>query len=136
MTTDLIAGSVLEARNLADLLQQRHIDQGLAVTGDPGVTVPVPGATEIATRFDNPEVSDSGPAQLDRREQSGDPATDDHDVHQVGARVPDDRCVRVRVSGEVGERSIDRHVLPVPVRVQALVAFLAILLFQSPTEVW
>ena len=54
---------VLLPGDVADLLEERQVDVGLDVALGSRVPVPVPGATEIASLFDDPQVLNAGLAE-------------------------------------------------------------------------
>ena len=102
MYTDLFARCVARRRDGAHLLEHRHVDVGLDVAHQAGVTVPVPRAAEAAGLVDEPESLDPRLAQLGAHDHAGEPCADDYHVDLVNDGVPR-RVLRERVGEVVGE---------------------------------
>ena len=135
---DLGRLGVLLLRQVADLLEQREVDVGLDVARRAGVAVPVPGATEVATLFDHPDVVDAALAQSGCSEQTAESPADDGDVDGVVQRRTFD-TLDVRVVEVMGELPGDLDVLLVAVGPEPTVALVAVLLAEGigiESELW
>ena len=126
---DLRGVGVLLARHVAGLFEQREVHEGGRVALSARVTVPVPGAAEVAALLDDPHVVDAGFVQLGAGDQPGEPAADERHGDLVEQRLALDG-VDVGILDVVLEDPGDLDVLLVAVRSQALVALLAVLASQ------
>ena len=81
------SGGVFLAWHAADFFEQRQIDIGFHIAGCARIAVPIPGAADIATAFDNADIFDADPAQFRRAQQSAIAAADDDDVHLLPDRI-------------------------------------------------
>ena len=117
---------ILLGRLVAGLLEQRHVDHRRRVALRAGVTVPVPGAAEVAAFLDDAHVAYAGLDQPRGRHQPGKAAADEGEGDVVGPGRPrlDRRVGILQIAGELAGRP---QVLVVAVAAQALVALLAIL---------
>ena len=84
---DLRTLGVLLGRHVAELLEQRDVDVGLDVAGDPRVPVPVPGAADVGGLVDQPHALDAEFAQPRPGQQAAETGADDRDVDLVGEWV-------------------------------------------------
>src|SRR6516165_7573522 len=89
---DFGAFRVLLGRDITELLEQWHIDVGLDVAGDSGVTIPIPGPANVGGLVDQPDVVDTELPASGPDEQPAEARTDDGDVDLVADGV----------AGEVG----------------------------------
>jgi hypothetical protein len=85
---DLRGAGVPLSRHEPGLLEEREVRVRLDIAHAARVAIPVPGATEVTRLLDDPKVGDPMPAEVDRREHSGEAATDDHDRCLLGDRIP------------------------------------------------
>ena len=126
---DLRGVGVLLARHVAGFFEQREVDERRGVALGAGVTVPVPGAAEVAALLDDPHVVDTRFVELRAGDQPGEPSADEGDGDLVGEWL-------ALGGGDVGVVDVvledpgDLDVLLVAVRPQALVALLAVLASQ------
>src|SRR5271166_657496 len=84
---DFSAFRILLGRHIPELLEQRHIDVGLDVAGDSGVTIPIPGPANVGGLVDQPDVVDTELPAPGPDEQPAEAGTDDGDVDLVADRV-------------------------------------------------
>jgi hypothetical protein len=124
---DLRRAGVFLARDVRRLLQQREIHIGLDVALCSGISVPVPGAAEVATLFDYAKVVDTRLGEARTGDEAREPAADERNGHVVDQRRSFDG-LRVGVTEVVGELPRDLDVLGVPVSSDPLVALHAIFL--------
>ena len=75
MGEDLGAGRILLGWDVAGLFQQRHVDVGLDVAAQPGVTVPVPGTAEIPSLLNYPDIVHACFAQANGAQDTTPPAS-------------------------------------------------------------
>ena len=127
MCADLFSRRVFRRRGIAELFEQRHVDQRLAVAGYAGVPVPVPRSTEVRALFDDLKVRDTGAAQFDRGQKPGDAAAHDQDVDRLRRRRSVGGNLDIGVTRELGEQTLDGDVLRVAHRIESLVSFQPIL---------
>lgn len=120
MREDLRTLGVLLGRQIANLLQQRHIDVRLDIAGDAGVSVPVPGAADVGRLVDQPDVGDAEFPQPGTGKQTAEPGADDRDVDLVGDRLTRFGRTRPRVGRETGEITGHLDVLTDTVRAQRM----------------
>ena len=118
---DLPGVGVLLPGHVADLLEERKVDVGLDIALGPRVPVPVPGATEIASLLDDPQVLHPGITEAGPHLQSPETTSDDHDIDLIDQGRTVDTRLDVGVIGVVGERSDDVDVLVVAVDTKTLV---------------
>ena len=97
MGQDLRPACVLLARDIASLLQERHVDVGLDVAANPRIPVPVPDASEVGTLLEHADVLDPGLAQPSGRDEPREPAADHGDLDGVGLRWPGEALVGERI---------------------------------------
>ena len=129
MLHDLRSARVLLARDVGRLLQQRQIHVGLDVALCSGISVPVPGAAEVATFFDDAKVVDARLREPGRRDEARKSTADDCNSDVVDQRRSVDG-LGVRILEVVGELSGDLDVLVVPVSPDSLVALHLVFLAQ------
>ena len=108
---DLVALGVLLGRDVAQLLQQRHVHVRLDVTRDARVPVPVPGAAHVGGLVDQPDALHAELPQPGTGQQSAEPGADDRDIDLVGQRGAGEMRVTPGVFGESSERPGDLDVL-------------------------
>ncbi len=128
MFVDLRRERVLLLRHVAEFFEQRQIAVRLDVALRAGIAVPVPGAAEVAARFDDAEVGETRLAKARARQQATKAAADDHDVDFVGERFACEPRLHVRIVDEVRELAGDLYILVVALRTHTLVAFLPVFL--------
>ncbi len=128
---DLRSVDILLAGYVVEFFEQREIHVRLDVAHCAWVTIPVPGAAEIAALFDHPDARDAMFAEPRPSEQAAEPATDDNHIGLVGQRRSLDQVVKIRVVDEVGELACDLGVLLIAVLTGALVALASVLLAQG-----
>ena len=121
MIEDLRGVGVLLGGHVAGLFEQRQVDERGGVALGARISVPVPGAAEVAALLDDAYIVDAGLFQSGAGHQAGEPATDERNRHVVEQRVAlDRRDVRVvQIRRELAGRL---DVLLVAVGAQALVA--------------
>ena len=124
---DLRALGVLLGRDVAELLEQRHVHVRLDVTGDARVAVPVPGAAHVGRLVDQPHAVDAELAQPRARQQSAEAGTDDRHVDLVGQRLRDRTARPPMGLRRIRETAGDLDVLRDPVRPQPAFALLGVL---------
>ena len=124
---DLRRMRVLLRRHVAGLFEQRQVDQEARVALRAGISVPVPGAAEVAALLDDPDVLDANFRQPRCGGEPGKTATDESEGDVIGfRRARRDR--RIGIVEIVRELPRDPQVLIVAVGTQPLVALLQILL--------
>lgn len=123
---DLWCEHVLLAGHVPRLLQQRQVHHRCGVAHRSGVAVPVPGASEVASTFDEAHVGDARLLEPGAGDQAGEPTADEGHGDLVEQRLALD-ARHVRVVEEVREATGGLQVLLVAIGSHALVALLAIL---------
>ena len=123
---NFLRAAVLLLRGVAQFLQQRQVDVGLHIALGAGIAVPVPGAAEVPSLFDYPNVVHPGLLEANAGQQAADPAADDENLHLVVQRLPAEIRVCIGIFEQVAELAPDHHVLVVAVLAYPLVAFLLI----------
>ena len=108
---DLVALGVLLGRDVAQLLEQRHVHVRLDVAGDARIPVPVPGAAHVGGLVDQPDALHTQFAQPGAGEKPSEPGADDRDVDLVGQGVAGEIRVAPGVLRETGKRTGDLDVL-------------------------
>src|SRR5580692_7405280 len=88
MFIDLRCEGVLLLRHVAELFDQRQIAVAFNIALGAGITIPVPGAAEIATGFDDVNIGDAGLMEARTGEQSAETSADDYDVDVSFERFP------------------------------------------------
>ena len=126
---DLRGAGVLLAWDVGRLLQQGEVHVGLDVALCSGISVPVPGAAEVATLFDDAKVVDARLREPCPRDEARKAAADDRNSDVVDPRRPVEG-LRVGITEVVGELSGDLDVLVVPVLPDSLVALHLVFLAQ------
>ena len=116
---DLVALGVLLGRDVAQLLEQRHVHVRLDVTGDARVPVPVPGAAHVGGLVDQPDALHAEFAQPGPGEKPSEPGADDRDVDLVGQRLASEVRIAPGILGESSKRTGDLDVLRDAVRAQS-----------------
>jgi hypothetical protein len=127
MRTDFLSRCVFHRRRIAELFEQRDVDQRFAVTGYAGIPIPVPRPTEVRTFFDDLKVRNAGAAQLHRGQQSGDAAAHDQDFDRLRRRRSVERNLDIGVTREFGVRPLHGDVLRIALRIEPLASFYSIL---------
>ena len=127
MGENLVDVGIFLFRDVAQFLQQRQIAIGIDIALRAGIAVPVPGAAEIAARFQNANVADAGLFQPRRRQKAAEPAADDDDIHRIVQGRPRKARLDIRVViAEVRKRARDFQILVLAIGTQALVALLTV----------
>ncbi len=103
--SDLFAVRVAPGRDVAELLEHRHVDVGLDVAHHARVPVPVPRTPDPSGLVDDADPLDTGLAEIGAGEGPGDPTADDDHVDLVSDRSPLD-VRRERVVPVLGEMRI------------------------------
>jgi hypothetical protein len=103
---DLRRVGVLFLRHVAGFLQQREIAVGFDVALGAGVTVPIPGAAEVAPGLDDFEVGNAALLQPGGGHETGEAGADDGHLDVEGKRLAFEIRLHVgivvRVVGELG----------------------------------
>ena len=111
MRADLVAEAVLLLGDVAGLFQQRQVDVAFDVALSAGISIPVPGAAEVAALLDDADILDPGLAQTRRGQEAAEAAADDHHVDRVGERLAGEAGLDVRIVDIVAEVGGDLDVL-------------------------
>ena len=127
---DLGREGVFLLRHVAELFDQRQVAVAFDVALGARITVPVPGATEVAAGLDDSNVLDTGFVEARAGQQSAETSTDDYYIDLVGQWSAIKRF-DVRVVQIVSELAGNFDVLRVAVGANALVALLLVLLPQG-----
>jgi len=122
---------VLFFRDVVQLFEQWQINVCLDVALRARITVPIPGAAEIAAFLDDADVFDAGFAQSGGGEQSTEPTTDDDHFHFVVETRPLETGGDVRVVQIAREIAFHLAILLVAIDAHSLVSFLAVPLAQG-----
>src|SRR5579872_4023085 len=130
MRTDLVAETVFFLRDVAGLFQQRQVDVAFDVALRAWISIPVPGAAEVAAFLDDANILDPGLAQARRRQQSAEAAAHDHHVDRVGEWLAGKAGIDVRILDKVPKIAGCLHVLIIAVGPQPPVALVTVLLAQ------
>ena len=112
---------ILLGRPVPGLFEQRHIDHRGGVALGAGVSVPVPGAAEVAALLDDADILDARLDQPRAGDQAGESSADEGEGDVVGFGLTLDEG-RVGVLEIVGEGPFDPEVLVVAVGADSLVA--------------
>ena len=126
-----VALGVFLGRDVAQLLEQRHVHVRLDVARDARVPVPVPGAADVGGLVDQPDALHAELAQPRSGEQSAETGADDRDVDLVGQRCAREIRIAPGIVGESRKRPGDFDVLRDAVRAQASIPFKGVFLPQS-----
>ncbi len=116
-------------RHVAGFFEQRHIDQRGRIALRAGISVPVPGAAEVAALLDDADILDAGFRQPRGGGEPGKTAADEGEGDVIGLRRAR-RDRRIGIVEIVRELPRDLQILIVAVGTQPLVALLQILLAQ------
>ncbi|CAB4802073.1 unannotated protein [freshwater metagenome] len=92
---------VTVGRHEASFFEHRQVHVGLNVTHRARVTIPVPGAAEVAALFDNAEVVDTELAKIRSFKHAAETAADDHCVDIGDFWVASEAGFDVRVAIEL-----------------------------------
>ena len=126
---DLRRVRILLRGHVAGFFQERHIDEGGGIAHGAGITVPVPGAAEIAPLLDDADVFHALLHKPRPRHQACVTAADERHRHVVGFRFTllefDVGVIQI-----VRQLIFDPDVLGVAIRPEALVPLLHVLLFE------
>ena len=109
--------------------EQRHIDHRCGVALRAGITVPVPGAAEIAALLDDADVLYPGFGQPRGGSKPGKAAADEGESDVIGLRCAR-RDRRIGIVEIMGELAFELEVLVVAVGAQPLVALLHVFFTQ------
>ena len=108
---DLVALGVFLGRDVAELLQQRHVHVRLDVARYAGVPVPIPGAADVGSLVDEPDALHTELAQPGPGQQSAESGADDRDIDVVAQWRPGEIWFAPRIFGELGKGPCDLDVL-------------------------
>ena len=122
---DLRRVGVLLRRHVAGFFEQGQIHERRRVALGAGIAVPVPGAPEVATLFDDAHVGVTGLDQCCAGHETGEAATDECELDLVGERLALD-TVGVGIVRVAGEGAGHLEVLVVAVGTEALVSLRAV----------
>src|SRR6516164_9958886 len=100
---DLGALGVFFRGHVTELFQQRHVDKGFDVAGDPRIPVPVPGATHVGRPVDQPDAFDPALTEPRARQQPTETGTDDRNVDLVDKWLAGELAIHPRVFAEPRE---------------------------------
>jgi hypothetical protein len=123
---DLRRMRVFLRRHVAGLFEQRHVDHRRGVTLRAGISVPVPGAAEIAALLDDADILDAGLGQPRRSGEPGKAAADKGEGDVIRLRCALDHR-RVGILEIMRELALDLEILVIAVGTEPLVALLAVL---------
>src|SRR5579872_6202672 len=130
MRTDLVGETVFLLRDVAGLFQQRQVDVAFDIALRAWISIPVPGAAEVAAFLDDANILDPGLAQARRRQQAAETAAHDHHVDRVGEWLAGKAGIDVRILDKVPKIAGCLHVLIIAVGPQPAVALVTVLLAQ------
>jgi hypothetical protein len=127
----LVAFGVLLGWDVAQLLQQRHVDIRLDVTRYARVPVPVPGAAHVGGLVDEPDAAHAEFPQPGSGEQTTETGADDRDIDLVRQRIAREVRIAPRVVGKTSKRTSDLEILRNTVGPQSPVPLKGVFLPQS-----
>ena len=84
MRTDLVAETVFFLGDVAGLFQQRQVDVAFDVALCAWISIPIPGAAEVAAFLYDANILDPGLVQARRGQEAAEAAAHDHHVDRVG----------------------------------------------------
>src|SRR5579871_3324331 len=111
MLEDLRRERVFLFRDVTGFFEEGQIDVGLDIALRARITIPVPGAAEIAAFFDDSDALDAGLAQTRAREQAAETAADDHYLDLVVQRSAGEAGIDIGIVDVAAEVTLHFDVL-------------------------
>ena len=128
---DLRSERVFVLRHVAEFFEQRQIAVRFHVAHRAGITVPVPGAAEVACILDHAYAFVSGFAQPRAHHQAAETATDYRKLDVVEHRIALEARLDIGIFDVMRELCLDLDVLRIAVRAQTFVALAEVFRFQA-----
>ena len=126
----LCAEGIFFARYITQLLQHGKVGIGLDITGETGVTIPVPGAAKIGGRIDDADIVYTCLPQPRAGQQATETAPDDQNLHLVSQRLSLKPRIGIGVIQKMCKALLDCNVLLIALHTQPFIAFTTVLVAQ------